>query len=188
MFLRQQQDDRDLNAAIEKQRTALLRIVMTLFSLLGITPGSKVLFAPRFVSLSIERVLLSAESAATWLIVAQARTLGGALVGSGDQPDCFDLSARRGLGFGSASDTPDVVSAERLCARLNALFVALQDIPKQARRLIVVQRRIATSVAKGLNRLFPSQDRTDCAVQSQLPGRPARNRENWLAVPGLDSS
>lgn len=101
-----------LNADIEKQHAALLRIVMGLFSLLGIQPGSSVFSIPRSVAEHIEYVLLSAESAMTWLMIAQARRNGMAFSAS-DAP-------LRAAPVRSPQDGPP--DAERLCARLNALL------------------------------------------------------------------
>ena len=129
------------NTAIEQQRAALLQIVMTLFAQMGFAPGSAVLSVSGPAAACVERVLLSAESAAAWLLIAQARRVGLVAADGNLTPESLVPSSP--LPEGS-------VSASQLCARLNALFDLLQDLPKHARRMIAVQkqRRAAPSVSK----------------------------------------
>ena len=186
MFSRRQKDDMGLNAAIETQRTALLRIVMTLFAQIGIAPGATVFAVSRPVSLFVERVLLSAESAAFWLVVAQARAMGPASLQVGDPSGRFDLSVRRDFRLDAEDlDDASAVRAERLCARLNALIDILRDIPKHARRLVVVQqRKSAPSVTRSPGCVLT----VECPVEGGASRSSVRAARCCVAVPGLDSS
>ena len=166
------------NAAIETQRTALLRIVMMLFSQLGIAPGAAVFSMSASVAAFVERVLLPAESAAAWLVIAQARRYG-----------LVEKTESVGLVRGGGSHDCDVGDAERLCARLNALFDLLQDVQKHARRMVAVQKRPKPmpSVSKRIADMVEGsvlRSRVDPLAPRGLMG----TARSCVAVPALDSS
>jgi hypothetical protein len=169
----------DWELAIERNRTALLGIVATLFSLLGLADGGTLSHLSRALHRAALRVLLPAESAVRRLIVIAAKDLvvtlrparplpPGRVIAKGEaRPPAFPLldprrrfSARpRGAAPRAIPRihvfTPDPriaalwrqpapqaappagtrIDAARLGRRLQALKSALDDLPRQARRL-----------------------------------------------------
>jgi hypothetical protein len=169
----------DWHLAIARNREALLGIVATLFSLLGLDEGGTVSRISRALHRAALRVLLAAESAVRRLIVIAARDMvvklraprtmpAGRIAGKGESRlPSFPLIdprprisvQRRGFGprpvprihvFGGdprvaalwvqpvpqpSSPVETETDAGPLCRRLQALKNALDDLPRQARRL-----------------------------------------------------
>lgn len=166
----------DLTRAIERNRSALVRIVGTLFAMLGLSDTAGPDRISRSLHFSILRILRPAESAVRRLIVLLARDVGVKLrlprslatasikgrEGSGRSPkfQLFDPRkrfahqrkpprkppARFGPRIFYLGDEPPPlvpsrlapdghVDARRLTERLRAIRSALDDLPKQARRL-----------------------------------------------------
>ena len=173
----------DWQAAIEKNRAALLRIVDMLFEIAGLAENKSPATLPRCTRNYLLRILRPAESAVRRLIVVAARGIEivlrpaspstgrlGAKAPAGAKPQTsalplmdprkrFDLTPRRRYAktfpritcIGLSEPTPipeirppapgDPLDAKRLCARLHALKVALDDIPGQAKRLARLEAR-----------------------------------------------
>ena len=173
----------DIDAAIEMHRTALLRLLTVMFTVVGIEEGGSVGVVRERVRLMVLRVLGAADSATRRLIFLKARSMPDVEHTPRPAPDkaiprgkgskksrpfpLFDPRKKRGkrgkkhapgpgprILFFDERDarypaepekTPvspdDLVSAESLCQRLNAVFGALGNLEKQAKRLKRAQAR-----------------------------------------------
>lgn len=152
----------DWTAAIEKQRTALLRIVLSLFHAMGIEPGGSANTVPWHVRLFVPRVMRTAEAALWWLVFAMAQRDGRASgkrwvdcwTGAAHQPGSLTEGARRGPAFEpeDVRDSENALDAAEISARLNTLWDALHNLPRQARLLSQrhAQRREKPARIEGL--------------------------------------
>ena len=160
----------DWPLAIDRNRTALMTIIMALITALGLSGGGRLTTLPHFLYHRALAIVRPAESALRRLIMlvahdmtvrgvklraARRETLAGFLHSwrTNPQPDdprvpAFNLidplksfgreaPALGGFGFATHSDAPDrtPVPAASLGLRLLALKHALDNLPKQAKRL-----------------------------------------------------
>jgi hypothetical protein len=175
--------------AIERNREPLLRIVATLFAMIGLSEAGQVERLSRPVYRAVLLVLRPAEAAVRRLIIVAARGMvvkpspgrsapaGLTISGKGQGRMSFQLFDPRrrfdggndrrypvsqprihiiGVGFdprvpsflrpqpaalAPAPKEDDTVNAKPLCRRLAAIKGALEDLPRQARRLARWQAR-----------------------------------------------
>jgi hypothetical protein len=228
--------------AVERHREPLLRIVATLFAMIGLTEGSAVSRLSRPLYRGVLGVLRPAESAVRRLIIVAARdivakpspkrplpagrviasrgrgrtsfqlfdprkpldtALGRRHAGSRLEPRIrfidFDprialFRERQPMASAPAPEEKDVedgtVNATPLCRRLAAIKLALEDLPRQARRFARWRAR-------------PIEERRPQLTTPLRVGRPPGHRKrqthevdeilnecHWLArnVPALDTS
>jgi hypothetical protein len=179
----------DLAAAIDRHRASLLRIVATLFALIGLSDTGAIARLPRPLHRAVLLVLRPAEAAVRRLVMVAARGLvvkpsplrpappGLVIAGQGRASvsfQLFDPHRPSGHGQGRAdrrygpqprirlieafdpriplfrqvppppedrARADDTVNALPLCRRLAAIRLALEDLPRQARRLARWQAR-----------------------------------------------
>jgi hypothetical protein len=147
----------DWDLAIKRNSKALKGIIEVLFAQLGLAGEATVTRIPRSVHSAVLRLLRPAESAMRRLIVIAARGLVVKLkpaasrpmpaepIGKGghSRPSFQLFDPRKNFAFRRRrtarripAPPPDgLVDAERLSRRLQALQFALEDLPRQARRL-----------------------------------------------------
>jgi hypothetical protein len=157
----------DWAGAIAKNRDALVAIVAALFTMLGLSAGGAVARISHRFHRKVLRVLKPAESAVRRLIVIAARNLeakpvtprpsrkkGGIPRKRASRRPAFQLFDPRVL-FDDGSErtgphpTPPIpsrdgdglIDASRLARRLEAVRLALADLPGQAKRLVRARAR-----------------------------------------------
>ncbi len=176
----------DWARAIERNSEALKGIVAALFAMLGLSGEGTMARLPPLLHRAVLRVLRPAESAVRRLIVIAARGIVVKLApsrpmpvghmigkGGGNSRPSFQLFDPRKNFFEydprvaalwpapkpvvEPPPPPDgLVNAERLSRRLQALKSALEDLPRQAKRLVRWQvKRKAAPEMKFLSPLRP---------------------------------
>ncbi len=176
----------DWARAIERNSEALQDIIEALFAMLGLAGDATVSRIPPLLHRAVLRVLRPAESAVRRLIVIAARGIVVKLAasrpmpvghmigkGGGNSRPSFQLFDPRKNFFEydprvaalwpapkpvvEPPPPPDgLVNAERLSRRLQALKSALEDLPRQAKRLVRWQvKRKAAPEMKFLSPLRP---------------------------------
>jgi hypothetical protein len=179
----------DWARAIERNRDALIGIVATLFAMLGLSAGGAVARVSHRFHRKVLRLLKPAEAAVRRLIVIAARDLvakpvtprpgqkrGIARKGASRRPSFQLFDPRVSFDDGSAPsggrptpplpsrDGDGLIDARRLARRLEALKLALEDLPGQAKRL--VRARARRDTIPRLQYLAPMR-----------PGRPPGSRK-----------
>ena len=137
----------DFEQALEKQRLALLRLLAGLMVVVVLMSRVPVVsLAPCWVRRHVLSVLVRAETAANYLVIAAAGILFGARV----ETPLIGLSPPS-----SEPPMPDDCSHEGLLRRIEALRTVLRNLPRSARRLIKRQakRRLESGLAMGAPRL-----------------------------------
>lgn len=147
-----------MERALETRRIKLLRLLAGWFFLAGfVSRGAFVLPLPRDVRRFLDSLVIRAELAAQYLLYASVRLRGGnARVIFGALPAPW-----------SVRDVQDVPSVEALCRRMLALRDLLENLPREARRLV---RKHADRRAGRL----PRAARTTRAATAPVIGHPAR--------------
>jgi len=147
----------DWPRAIERNHDALSGIVAALFAMLGLTTGGTIERLSWPLYRTVLAILRPAEAAVRRLIVIAARGLvvklppsrsmpQGRIIGKGHTSrssfQLFDARKRFAVSHRTSArrDEPELepdgrVDAGRLCRRLQALKRALEDLPRQAKRL-----------------------------------------------------
>ena len=132
----------DLERAVETQRDALLRLLARLLFLVEViacTPVSGRI--PRWVSSMVSGVLHRAEMATGYLLIACARVLVAKGMSGGLQKIPAPKDAAPVLVWDCIRETAhfsldDAVSASGLLMRIRALRAVLENLPREALRLL----------------------------------------------------